>query len=140
MPTAAPDNPLAAHIGNGTVFIRCDKPTVPVDGYEIVVALDVDGPYFPFSNATATTNVMLLYAIPVAGQDIFIKLRAFKIVDGVKQYSSYVNVKRGTLTKPTIAGTARALSGSRIPNGAIFSILTHYDRVAAFKVTEEVEF
>lgn len=112
-PTAA----LAAHLGQGTLFIQWlhSEPEL-VDYYEVYGSAFDGGPYTKLQHGEFRILHGLLHNIPM-GVQVYLQVRAVGLNGAV---SNFTPVKQGKFQMSSVRCAVRAISGSTIPAGAIF--------------------
>ena len=139
MPVTDPINPIAAHIGGGVVQVYVDpqdESLVAVAKYEVTCAMTIDGTYYAFSNRFFSGRDGYIYGFPV-GKTVYLRIRAIG-ADG--SLSDWVQVVLGTASKPTTVMQLTAISGSTIPEGAVFVSQKDSHRLYGFKAVSEITF
>lgn len=117
---ADPTSPLAVHVGQGVVFVAWGHPTPDkVELYEVWAGEQLAGPYsqYQHGNFPGSGRWGLLRNLPV-GATAYFQLRA-KGYNGA--FSNFVQVKLGKLEQPIVSLRVRAISGSTIAEGEVFT-------------------
>lgn len=135
---SVPQNPLAAMIGGGVMFMHVDPPSAGIlDRYEVQLALAVSGPYHFYSNTNFSTNTGFIYGLPPNGINLYIQIRAWG-ADG--SVSAWVQVVKGVLAKPDVTMTCTCVAGSIIPAGAMFAVTHPSGRMIGYKAKADINF
>lgn len=120
VPTPTIDDPqavLAAHVGQGTLFIQWTHPTPDlVRVYEIYGSMTDGGPYTKLQHGESFITRAMLHNIPMASQ-VYLQIRAIGINGAI---SNFVGARQGKFQNPSVRCSVRAISGSTIPEGALF--------------------
>lgn len=115
---AAPTNALAKHLGQGVVFATWQHSTpAKVDYYEVWASTNFGGPYTPYQHNRFRKPRAFLANVPV-GITAYFQVRAVGYNGAL---SSFAQVKQGKLERPTISLKVRAITGSTIAAGEIFT-------------------
>lgn len=117
-PTIAdPSAALAAHLGQGTLFVQWTHPTPELVNYYEVYGSAVDGgPYTKLQHGEFKITHGLLHNIPMAFT-VYLQVRAVGLNGAI---SNFTPVRQGKFQLPSVRCSVRAISGSTIPAGALF--------------------
>ena len=96
-------------VANSTNSIRISwKQVDDVDGYEVFRATDKNGKYTKIKTITNNTTVSIASPNLQKGTTYYYKVRAYKIIDGIKQYSEFSLIE--TSTKPDTVNGLKTIS------------------------------
>lgn len=133
-PPLEPSNPLAAHIGNGTVLLSWTETNASlVDHYQVWASEDAVN-YFQYMNAEFQGDRAMIHNVPI-GITAYLKIRAIGI-DG--RISNFVDFQAATIQKPSKQFMIRAIDGSLIRQGAVFSVLDMSGRIVAIQAVADI--
>lgn len=117
---AAPTDPLAVHVGQGSLLLGWGHANPElVNYYELYVSTSLGGNYVKLTRGEFKATHGNVQNIPL-GRSLYFKLRAIGRNGAI---SSFAQVKRGKLYQPTIPLKVRGISGSIIPANSLFSSL-----------------
>jgi hypothetical protein len=145
---SVPVDPIAVHVGHGVVQIHADFPleTIysPESGtyvplfkeFEVEASPQLNGPYQPFSNNRFENKDGFVYNFP-QGQNVHLRIRSVGTNNAV---SDWMQIRKGILSRPIVDMECRAVRGSIIPAGAMFTMPKNKSRVIGFIVQDNVEF
>lgn len=134
---SVPVQPVAAHLGQGVIQLRTNFPLeINFKEFEVHAAPTLDGEYMAFSNNRFSTKDGFIYNFPL-GENVYLRIRS---VSHTNITSAWVQVKRGVLLRPTVTMQCRAVRGSLIPQGALFTAVKDPNRIIGFTADEDVQF
>lgn len=113
-----PVSPLAVHMGQGTLYLGWGHPFPDrVDTYELLFSLNHGGPYVKYPTGEFRSLRGTVKNVPI-GITIYLQVRAIGKNGAV---STLTQVKKGKFYQPLVSMKVRAISGSKISSGALFS-------------------
>lgn len=132
---AAPTTPLAVHVGQGNVFFGWQHANPEkVDYFELYISLTLGGNYVKLPRGEFRALHGTVENIPV-GRSYFFKVRAIGKNGAI---SGFTQVKLGKFYQPLVAMQVRAIAGSTLASGAIFtSVDEETGRIIAVQVPTE---
>lgn len=115
----APEDALAAHIGQGVVVFTWTPPSMgSIRRYELFVSTSENGTYTKWGQFTSREKSGIAYNLPVA-TTLYMKLRA---VSTGNTNSDFALVYQGEIEKRSIPVIIRSIFGSTIPANARFAV------------------
>lgn len=115
MQALPPVDPVAASIGQGGVIFKWGKPDCDVRFYNIYSSLLLDSGYELLAGRIASVST-IVRNLPV-GSDVYFRVTT---INSLGMESEFSQVKAGMIAKPLVIMRVRMLSGSLIPNAAVF--------------------
>lgn len=113
-----PTTPLAAHLGQGTLYFVWDHPhPEKVDRYELFVSINHSGPYFKLERGVFSVTHGAIQNMPL-GLTLHFKIQA---IGKNAATSTQVQVKKGKFYTPLVTMKVHGIQGSSIPANAIFN-------------------
>lgn len=133
-----PINPIACHLGQGVVQLYTLPPeNVTLIKYEVQVSKQLNGTYKRVGlQSTSDKDVFLFNFTPTT--TAYIQIRAITGTQDNKITSNWVQVKKAIASKVTVVMRCRAVSGSIIPENALFVMPKYPGRVIGFRADNEV--
>lgn len=135
---ALPILPLAAHVGNGSVFFTWIQPSGNPFSYEIQAAEQEAGPYFAYGQSVFyhTCGVIKNFPMYPPGRSLCFRIRT--LTQDPDIFSEWEQVRLGILQKQQTTMLIRAPYKSIIGEGARVAIVDEAARLAGFSCDEEV--
>lgn len=137
----APLNPLACHIGNGTVLLTWLPPASGTPAkYEVWASEQLTGPYYKYLNGNFETGTAdgvgrgQVYNVTL-GINAYFQIRA---IDSDGNAGPFAQFQAGQITKPTIQCRITAITGSLIKAGTVFSVLDKSDRIIGIQAIADI--
>lgn len=116
----APENPLACHVGQGTILLTWSHPDLPaIQYFELQASMNLAGPYVPYQRGRFPSTRGMVNNVPM-GINAYFQLRS---VGKNRTLSAFVQVKRGKLVSGTANFKVRSINGSQILKDAVFTSL-----------------
>jgi hypothetical protein len=132
-----PLNPVAAHAGSGAVIFNWSPPASgSVRHYEIWGSTSLNGSYSLLQGTEIIGNRAIITNLPI-GILLYFKIRAISTADIAGPFAQF---KKGTIARPVFPVEIRAIKGSKILAGTMFSILDEKSgRIIAISAVNDID-
>lgn len=113
-----PTNPLAVPLYDGMMILNWTPPDCKYAYFEVFGCLTENGQYIPFLKVVGATGAVVKN-LPLEAS-FFLRVRT---VHETGEASSFAQIKKGKLSTGNVTVAIRAINGSIIPGGALFSVM-----------------